>query len=245
MSMGEEIRVDFNTGSGGGQGAGGSSGGSGVPPPPRVSRSVSGGDFDYRELIPSFVQTVRDVLFDPVNFFRSIRREGDFLNPLIFAIICALITGVIGGILRLIFVLVRGGGFGGALGSLIANIIFIPIGTAIGLFIGAGIYHLLVLLIIRPSHAGYEATFRVVAYAAVLQLLSWLAFIPILGIVVAIAIAIYNVVLTVIGIREMHATTTGRAVAVVLIPVVVIGILVAIVGVAIAAIILAALSQSQ
>jgi hypothetical protein len=245
MSMGEEIRVDFNTGSGGGQGAGGSSGGSGVPPPPRVSRSVSGGDFDYRELIPSFVQTVRDVLFDPVNFFRGIRREGDFLNPLIFAIICALITGVIGGILRLIFVLVRGGGFGGALGSLIANIIFIPIGTAIGLFIGAGIYHLLVLLIIRPSHAGYEATFRVVAYAAVLQLLSWLAFIPILGIVVAIAIAIYNVVLTVIGIREMHATTTGRAVAVVLIPVVVIGILVAIVGVAIAAIILAALSQSQ
>jgi hypothetical protein len=245
MSMGEEIRVDFNTGSGGGQGAGGSSGGSGVPPPPRVSRSVSGGDFDYRELIPSFVQTVRDVLFDPVNFFRSIRREGDFLNPLIFAIICALITGVIGGILRLIFVLVRGGGFGGALGSLIANIIFIPIGTAIGLFIGAGIYHLLVLLIIRPSHAGYEATFRVVAYAAVLQLLSWLAFIPILGIVVAIAIAIYNVVLTVIGIREMHATTTGRAVAVVLIPVIVIGILVAIVGVAIAAIILAALSQSQ
>jgi hypothetical protein len=245
MSMGEEIRVDFNTGSGGGQGAGGSSGGSGVPPPPRVSRSVSGGDFDYRELIPSFVQTVRDVLFDPVNFFRSIRREGDFLNPLIFAIICALITGVIGGILRLIFTLVRGGGFGGALGSLIANIIFIPIGTAIGLFIGAGIYHLLVLLIIRPSHAGYEATFRVVAYAAVLQLLSWLAFIPILGIVVAIAIAIYNVVLTVIGIREMHATTTGRAVAVVLIPVVVIGILVAIVGVAIAAIILAALSQSQ
>jgi hypothetical protein len=245
MSMGEEIRVDFNTGSGGGQGAGGSSGGSGVPPPPRVSRSVSGGDFDYRELIPSFVQTVRDVLFDPVNFFRGIRREGDFLNPLIFAIICALITGVIGGILRLIFVLVRGGGFGGALGSLIANIIFIPIGTAIGLFIGAGIYHLLVLLIIRPSHAGYEATFRVVAYAAVLQLLSWLAYIPILGILVGIAIGIYNVVLTVIGIREVHATTTGRAVAVVLIPVIVVVILIFVVGLAIVAILAAAFSSAQ
>jgi hypothetical protein len=245
MSMGEEIRVDFNTGSGGGQGAGGSSGGSGVPPPPRVSRSVSGGDFDYRELIPSFVQTVRDVLFDPVNFFRSIRREGDFLNPLIFAIICALITGVIGGILRLIFTLVRGGGFGGALGSLIANIIFIPIGTAIGLFIGAAIYHLLVLLIIRPSHAGYEATFRAVAYASAVQAVAWLGFIPILGIVVLIAVGIYNVVLSVIGVREMHATTTGRAIAVVLIPVVIIGIVIFVVGLAIAAIIIAALSQSQ
>jgi hypothetical protein len=243
--MGEEIRVDFNTGSGGGSGAGGSSGGAGVPPPPRVSRGVSGGDFDYRDLVPSFVQTVREVLFNPVNFFRSIRREGDFLNPLLFAIICALISGVLGGILRMIFTLVRGEGFGGAVGSLIANIFLVPIGTAIGLFIGAAIYHLLVLLIVRPSHAGYEATFRAVAYASALQILGWLGYIPILGIVVGIAIAIYNVVLSVIGIREMHATTTGRAVAVVLIPVIIIGILIFVVGLAIAAIIIAALNQSQ
>jgi len=216
-----------------------------VPPPPRGSRGVSGGDFDYRELIPSFVQTVREVLFNPVNFFRSIRREGDFLNPLIFAIICALITGVIGGILRLIFTLVRGGGFGGALGSLIANIIFIPIGTAIFLFIWAGIYHLLALLIIRPSHAGYEATFRALAYASAVQAVAWLAYIPLLGILVAIVIGIYNVVLTVIGVREMHATTTGRAVAVVLIPVIILLILILLVGLTIAAIIAAALSSGQ
>jgi hypothetical protein len=243
--MGEEIRVDFNTGSGGGSGAGGSSGGAGVPPPPRVSGGASGADFDYRELIPSFIRTVREVLLNPVNFFRSIRREGDFLNPLVFAIICALITGVIGGILRLIIKLISGAGVGGALGSLIANIIFIPIGTAIGLFIGAGIYHLLVLLIIRPSHAGYEATFRAVAYASAVQVVAWLAVIPILGIVIALAVGIYNVVLSVIGIREMHATTTGRAVAVVLIPVVIIGILVLLVGLTIAAIIFAALRSGQ
>jgi hypothetical protein len=243
MSMGEEIRVDFNTGSGGGTGAGGSSGGVGGPPP-RVSGGASGADFDYRQLVPSFIQTVREVLFNPVNFFRSIRREGDFVNPLIFAIICSLITGVIGGILRLIFALVAGKGFGAALGSLIANIFFIPIGTAIGLFIGAAIYHLLVLLIVRPSHAGYEATFRAVAYASAVQAVAWLAFIPILGILVAIVIGIYNVVLSVIGIREVHTTTTGRAVAVVLIPVVIIGILLIFVGLTIAAIIFAALRSS-
>src|SRR5829696_4828746 len=237
-TMGEEIHVDFNTGSGGGSGTGGSSGGAGVPPPPRVSRGVSGGDFDYRDLIPSFVETVREVLFNPVNFFRSIRREGDFLNPLIFAIICALITGVLGGILRLIIALISGEGFGAALGGLIATIVFVPIATAIGLFIGAGIYHLLVLLIVRPSHAGYEATFRAVAYASAVQAVAWLAYIPILGILVAIVIGIYNVVLTVIGIREVHATTTGRAVAVVVIPVVIIGILLVLVGLTIAAIII-------
>ena len=216
-----------------------------MPPPPRVSSRAAGGDFDYRDLVPSFIQTVREVLFNPVNFFRSIRREGDFLNPLLFAIICALITGVIGGILSLIFALIRGAGFGGALGSLVANIVLIPIGTAIFLFIWAGIYHLLVLLVVRPSHAGYEATFRALAYASAVQAVAWLAYIPLLGILVAIVIAIYNVVLTVIGVREMHATTTGRAVAVVLIPVVILVILIAIVGIAIFAIIAAVLSAGQ
>ena len=206
---------------------------------------ASGGDFDYRQLVPSFVQTAREVLLNPVGFYRGVRRQGDFMNPLIFAIICAVISAVIGGILAFIFSLATGNGFGGSLGDLIANIILIPIGTAIGLFVGAAIYHLLVLLLIRPSHAGYEATFRVVAYAAVLQLLSWLVFIPILGILVAIAIGIYNVVLTVIGIREVHATTTGRAVAVVLLPVVVFGLLAILLVGAILAILAAAFSQAQ
>jgi hypothetical protein len=242
MSMGEEIRVDFNTGSGGGSGAGGSSGGG---PPPRVSGIASGADFDYRQLVPSLIQTAREVLLNPVNFFRSIRRTGDFVNPLVFAIICSLISAVIGGILAFIISLATGNGFGGSLGSLIANIILIPIGTAIGLFIWAGIYHLLVLLLIRPRHEGYEATFRVVAYAAALQLLSWLAYIPLLGILVGIALGIYSVVLSVIGIREMHATTTGRALAVVLIPVVVLVILGVLLFAAIAAILFAAFNQAQ
>lgn len=164
---------------------------------------------------------------------------------MLFAIICALISAVIGGVLAFIISLATGNGFGGSFVGLVTNIIFIPIGTAIGLFIGAAIYHLLVLLLIRPSHAGYEATFRVVAYAAVLQLLSWLAFIPILGILVGIAIGVYNIVLTVIGVREIHATTTGRAAAVVLIPVAVVGILAILIVGAVIAILAAAFSQSQ
>jgi hypothetical protein len=62
---------------------------------------------------------------------------------------------------------------------------------------------------------------------------------------VGIAIGIYNVVLTVIGIREVHATTTGRAVAVVLIPVIVVLILIFVVGLAIVAILAAAFSSAQ
>jgi hypothetical protein len=216
-----------------------------VPPPPRVSGGASGADFDYRQLVPSFIQTVREVLFNPVNFFRSIRREGDFLNPLLFAIICALFSGIINAILRLLINVVAGNGVGSAIANFIATLILVPIGTAIGLFIAAAIYHLFFLLIVRPSHAGYEATFRVVAYAAVLQLVSWLGVIPILGFIVLLAVLVYNVVLSVIGMREMHTTTTGRAVAVVVLPVVIVGLLIFLVGLTIAAIIIAALSAGQ
>jgi hypothetical protein len=242
--MGEEIHVDFNTGSSGGTGAGGSAGGEGGPRP-RVSGGASGADFDYTQLVPSFVQTAREIVLNPVGFFRGIRRQGDFLNPLVFAIICAVISGLLAGIIGLLISLATGNGFGSAFGGLFGTLIITPIGTAIGLFIWAAIYHLLVLLIIRPSHAGYEGTFRVVAYASVLQLASWLAAIPILGILVIIAITIYGVVLSVIGIREVHATTTGRAAAVVLIPVVIFGLLALLIGVAIVAILAAAFSQSQ
>jgi hypothetical protein len=242
---GEEIRVDFNTGSGGGSGAGGSSGGAGVPPPPRVSGGTTGGDFDYRQLGPSFIATVREVLFNPVNFFRSIRREGDFLNPLLFAIICSLITAVIGGLLGLIISLITGEGFGSAIAGLFGNIIGIPIATTIGLFIGAGIYHLLVLLFVRPAHAGFEATFRAVAYAQAVQAVAFLAFIPILGLLVILVIGVYQVVLNVIAIREMHSTTTGRAVLVVLVPVAIVLILGLLLVGTILAIFAAAVSSSQ
>jgi hypothetical protein len=243
--MGEEIRVDFNTGSGGGSGAGGSSGGTGVPPPPRASGGAAAGDFDYRELIPSFIRTVREVLLNPVNFYRGVPRQGNFLSPVLFAAICSLISAVIGGILGFILRVALGNAVGGSFGRLVSTIIGAPIGTIIGLFIGAAIYHLLVLLIVRPRHEGYEATFKALAYASAVNVFSFLAFIPILGILVVIAIGIYNVVLTVIGIREMHATTTGRAVAVVLIPVVIFLILGILLFAAIAAILVAAFSQAQ
>jgi hypothetical protein len=64
-------------------------------------------------------------------------------------------------------------------------------------------------------------------------------------VLVLLAVLVYNVVISVIGMREMHGTTTGRAVAVVLLPVVIVGILVAVIGVAIFAVIIAALSAGQ
>ena len=179
-------------------------------------------EFTYTDPVQSFVGTVRDMITRPVGFFRGIARRGDFVNPLIFALVCAVISAAIGGFLGVLYATlgIGGTGVGEALGAFVASMFFMPIIFAIALFVGAGILHLLVALIIKPADTGFEATFRVVSYANVTELVSW---VPVLGPLVA---TVASVVLAIIGVREVHETTTGKAALVVLIPAVV-GLLVA------------------
>lgn len=189
--------MDFNTG-----GAGAGSGGGG-------GRAVSGGasgEFDYRDPVQTFIATVRGVVLRPAEFFRGILRSGDLLNPLIFALICYEVYAIFNGL----FALAGAWGDQGIL-AFILNIVLAPIGAAIGLFIGAGILHLLVMLIVGSGNVGFEGTFRAVAYSAVVALVSW---IPILGFVASL----YGIYLAIVGIREVHATTMGKAALVILIP---------------------------
>lgn len=180
-------------------------------------RKVAGGEFTLSDPLRSFTETVRRVVLEPASFFRGIARSGDFVGPLIFTLVCALIGGTLSGIVSLFFGLVAGEPVT-ALAGLFGGIFLTPIFAVIGLFVVAGIVHLMVMLLVKPSNAGFEASYRVVAYLSVLYLVSWLSVIPILGILVGLASAVYVVVLEVIGVREVHSTATGRAVAVVLIP---------------------------
>src|SRR5829696_10574177 len=213
--------MDFDTGGSGTGGAGGSPSGPGGPPPPRTSGGAAGDEFRYTDPVQSFISTVQRVVLQPVDFFRGILRQGDFINPLIFAIVCYEVSAILGGIIALAF---GNRGFGGFL----ASIIFAPIGAAIGLFIGAGILHLLVMLIVGSRNSGFEGTFRVGAYSSVTSLVSW---IPIIGLIASL----YGIYLAIVGIREVHNTTTGKAAIVVLIPAVVVFLLILLIIAAIGA----------
>ena len=65
--------------------------------------------------------------------------------------------------------------------------------------------HLLVLLIVGSSNAGFEATVRVSSYTFATRLFWW---VPIIGPIVGF---LYGLFLSVTGVREAHATTTGKA----------------------------------
>ena len=196
----------------------------------------SGGDYDLSNPVGSFTDVVRRVVARPAEFFSGIPRRGNYLSPLIFALICIEFSTILGGLLRLAWAAETMGGvrFQGVtytFGAFIADVILAPIGATIGLFIFAAIAHLLVMLFVGNANSGYEATFRVVSYVSATSLVNW---IPLIGGL----LALYGLYLAVVGIREMHATTTGRAALVVILPIGVILLLVLILVVVAGAVIL-------
>jgi len=169
--------------------------------------------------LQAMFEMIRDVLLDPVNTFRKMKLSGDMASPLIFV----LILGSVGMIIGCIWSILAQGlqllpaprsveAFAVSTVIKIAFIVFSPVLTLIGTFIGAGILHLC-LMITGGEKNGFEATFRVVAYASGATALFQV--IPFCGSIVA---GIWALVAQIIGAREMHETTTGKAVVAVLLP---------------------------
>ncbi|HEX5505877.1 MAG TPA: YIP1 family protein [Thermomicrobiales bacterium] len=165
--------------------------------------------------VEDFFATAQQVAFQPREFFARLPRRGDYAGPLLFFVICVEVSTFFGGLLKLASVPWR---YGPAwqqapetVGGWLAALVFAPLGATIGLFILAGIVHLLALLVLGAGNAGFEATFRVVAYTGVTNLVSW---IPVVGPLVGL----YGIYLAIVGLRELHGTTTGKAALVVLLP---------------------------
>jgi hypothetical protein len=202
-----------------------------------MGRSASGREFELSDPVNSFLDVVRSVVLQPVRFFAGLPRSGALLNPLLFALICIMISAILSSVLVLAGVQ-ENPGFNPnpqnalpstfAPTSAVASIIFAPLGGTIGLFVVAAIQQLLVRLIVGANNSGFGATFRVASYTQVTSLVNW---IPIAGPLVAL----YGLYLSIVGIREMHSTTTGKSALVILIPFAV-GLLVALVVLAAAGI---------
>jgi hypothetical protein len=154
------------------------------------------------------------------------RQSGDSTSPLLFGTaICWLSMAVQGILFRLIAApalpaflgrrfgtLNRFGGMGLAVRLIIAPLIIVIV-----LFLGAAILHLCCMLVgaLQNSTSGFEGTLRAVCYSEVSSLAS---IIPVVGGLIGV---IWWMVLAVQGVQRLHQTTSGKAVAAVLIPVVV------------------------
>jgi hypothetical protein len=181
--------------------------------------TTAGGDYDLSDPVGSFVDVLRRVVFQPSAFFAGLPRQGSLLSPLVFALVCTEISVLLVGLLT--FLDVPGGvtwlfGARGNQGFLafLGGLVIAPIAGTVGVFLTALVTHLLVILVVGSGHSGFGATFRIVSYSSVTSLLGWL---PFFGWI----FSLYRLFLATVGIREMHATTTGKALLIVVLPAIV------------------------
>ena len=169
------------------------------------------------------IDTIKSVVTEPVAFYQRLKPStGDWIKPYLFALICGYVGGIAGAVYSTLFSFgmasfmpssMRGMGlFSGT--SIVMTLIITPFTVAIGLLIGTLLFHLL-LSIFGGASQGIEATYRTIAYAYTSSLAG---VIPFLGGLIQFFWVLF---LMIVGLREVHKTTTGKAAAAVLIPVLV------------------------
>lgn len=143
---------------------------------------------EARSAIEGFAATWRRVMTDPPGFFADMPETGGLAAPLTFLAICAAVNAL-GHLLLL-------AGVGG--------MIAVFVGHMIGAFVAAATF-VIVAQNLFEGRAGFEPTFRVVAYASAPSVLFW---VPVLGVLAWL----YDAYLTVRGLERVHAIDTTRAV---------------------------------
>jgi hypothetical protein len=222
---------------------------SAVPPgPPAAStpwESRAG-----RDPVAAFIETAKLFATNPDEAWRLTPESGGIESPLLFGLIISFIGSVVTFVYRWLFVspfvrMFSGPAFrrfGWMMGRRPrgCGIVVLPITAAItillGLFIGAAVLHLFVLLVgaAKGSASGFEGTFRVVAYASTASVAQ---VIPFVGGLITL---VWWIFLAIKGVQRMHRTTSGRAAAAVLLPIVAVGVCIFIAIIAVVGLVFAA-----
>lgn len=184
-----------------------------------------------------WLETMYGVLFAPVGTFRAFVRRPNLLMGFVVLMVVNLVSTLTTGSIaaRELF---NGTRFAGASGSLF--VVATTFGALFAWFLGTAVYHLSAELFGGEGRArtllGLEGlTALPIIFQAPVVLLARLTGIG-FDTPITLGLGLWSLVLTILGVRENYRFSTGRAVAVVLIPPLVLGILfVSIIIIAVAA----------
>ncbi len=170
-----------------------------------------------------FVEKINGILTEPSKTFDALKGETLGESIKYYAVIAAISAAMN----ALLFALAFGTMFGqlrtmigasaGAAGAIVFFVILF-IFQIIGVFISGAIFHIFVFLV--GGRKGLTQTIKAVIYGSTPGLL--IGWIPLIGIIGGL----WSLVLEVLGIRQLHEMTTGRAVLAVVIMLVILGIVV-------------------
>jgi len=163
--------------------------------------------------------TIRAVLIAPGEAFAAMFQTGGFGDPILFVLIFGTLGSFFGllwqSALRTWLGSMQGADFAAmAFDNTVGIILLIlaPLLVLVWAVIMAAIYHVL-LLVLGGAPQPYETTFRVVCYASGATYL--LVALPLCGGLVG---GLWNLVVTIVGLRMAQEVPAGRAIAAVLLP---------------------------
>jgi hypothetical protein len=168
--------------------------------------------------VSAFFKTTRDALFSSTRFFKKVGSGEGYLPALIYGLICGIIGS--GGALIWQWYLFSKWFPVKQLSDITSSIymtlliILVPLTIIFSLFLGSIVTHVC-LMIVGGNKKGFQTTFRAIAYAFSGNLF---AIIPFIGSTIG---GIYFLILTIIGLRESHTISTGKAVLAVFLPLIV------------------------
>ncbi len=185
------------------------------------SQAETGREFDLSDPARSFIDTTVAVVRQPARFFAHLPLSAGYLNPLIYSTTCVVISAVLSFLAFQVLGLPAFGDVAALAQSptdagrqvidLLRDVILFPL----GLLIFAAVTHLAVRVVLGRKNSGFQATFRMGAYSTALLLLEWLPYIGWL-------VSVYSIYMWIVGLREVHRTTTGQAIGIMLLPALVI-----------------------
>lgn len=178
-----------------------------------------------------YIETWKEVMQRPSDFYRMMPKTGGYADPLTFAATSFITYALLIALLTALFgrgMYMDGGMYGGMHGgagdfgffAVLMTVIITPIAGIISLFIEAAILY--VIYKVLGGTGSYEGTVRFISYATAVLLLSW---VPIIGWIVGI----YGIYLYIVGGMYVHDVSMARSVIAVLLPTLLVILLMAIV----------------
>jgi len=178
---------------------------------------------DAYGFFPGLVLTLKRILFQPVDFFETMPPGRGKGKAMVFNLILSEFLLLLDFLWALVGVRAKLADTGqtDALAAMagvpgigfLALLVMVPIFMAAGIFLDAGLTHLL-LMLLRGSSKKFDETFRVMCYSAAPTVLSA---VPVAGQLLSPVILIWYMTLQAIGLKKVHGAAYSQALAVVLI----------------------------
>ncbi|MUM76132.1 hypothetical protein GKC30_00615 [Pseudodesulfovibrio sp. F-1] len=177
---------------------------------------------DRYGFFPGLFLTVKLILRTPRLFFAVMPVGGGLAKPLTFTILVTMIQGLAQYFWQAAGLSTSMGAAspeaGGGAAEALMMLLFMPAIIAAGQFAITGVYHLL-MIAMRADSQGFEGTFRALAYANAPLILGVF---PMPGMQVEIGwmgiVAVWVLILTIIGLKYIHKASYSKVVPVALIP---------------------------